>query len=73
MIISRVQTNWELIILYVAKKKKKKKKKCVYWILLLAVYICIEMQTNRQYPANKQRRNNVVTTSLQRHDVAATL
>ena len=25
------------------------------------------------FPANTQRRNNVVTTSLQRHDVAATL
>ena len=25
------------------------------------------------YPANTQRRRNVVTTSLQRHDVAATL
>ena len=25
------------------------------------------------YPANTQRRNNMVTTSLQRRDVAATL
>ena len=27
----------------------------------------------QHYPANTHRSNNVVTTSLQRHDVAATL
>ena len=32
---------------------------------------CIEK--NMMHPVNTQRRNNVVTRSLQRHDVAATL
>ena len=38
-------------------------------------YICIPLKFGYMsfFPANTQRRNTVVTTSLQRHDVAATL
>ena len=35
----------------------------------VSLYNCID----HHYPANTQRRNNVVTTSLQRRDVAAAL
>ena len=40
--------------------------------LLFAWYFLIDV-VHERYPANAQRRKNVVTTSLQRHDVAATL
>ena len=41
-------------------------KKHLSWSVMLK-------ELNNPYPANTQRRKNVVTTSLQRRDVAATL
>ena len=41
--------------------------------ILWSLGVTLLFSTQSMYPANTQRRRNVVTTSLQRHDVAVTL